>query len=112
MTWAVFRDSGKTPCSNYHLMIKLSRADKILTLSLRIVTGTLNRTKAFPLFKRSIVFLRHLWCQSMRKISYQRKTYHSFKETRAKQGYDLWGYVLKIKKTVNVLTIAVIHYFS
>ena len=50
MTRAVFRDSGKTPCSNDWLMIKLSRVDKILTLSLRMVTGIINGPKAFPLF--------------------------------------------------------------
>ena len=31
-------------------MIKLSGVDKVLTLSLRIVTGILNGPKAFPLF--------------------------------------------------------------
>ena len=42
MTCTVFKDSGKTPCTNDQLMIKLSGVDKILTLSLRMVTGTLN----------------------------------------------------------------------
>ena len=50
MTWAVFRDSGKTTCSNDRLMINLSGVDKILTLSLRIVTGILSGPKAFLLF--------------------------------------------------------------
>ena len=54
MTWAVFRDSGKTPCWNNRLMIKLSGVDKVLTLSLRIVTGILNGPKAFPLFNWDI----------------------------------------------------------
>ena len=54
VTWAVFRDSGKTPCSNDRLMIKLSRVDKILTLSLRMVTGILHGPKAFPLFNWDI----------------------------------------------------------
>ena len=50
VTWTIFRDSEKTPSSNDQLMIKLSGVDKILTLSLRIVTGIINRPKAFPLF--------------------------------------------------------------
>ena len=50
MTGAVFRDSGKTPCSNDRLMINLSGVDKILTLSLRMVSGMLNGSNAFPLF--------------------------------------------------------------
>ena len=50
MTCTVFKDSGKTPCTNDQLMIKLSGVDKILTLSLRMVTGILNGPKAFPLF--------------------------------------------------------------
>ena len=50
MTWAVFRDSRKTPCSNDGFMLNLSGVDKILTLSLRMVTGILNGPKAFPLF--------------------------------------------------------------
>ena len=50
MTWADFRDSEKTPCSNNQLMIKLSGVDKILTLSLKVVSGILNGPKAFPLF--------------------------------------------------------------
>ena len=54
LTLAVFRDSGKTPCSNNWSMIKLSGVDKILTLSLRIVTGIINRPKAFPLFNWDI----------------------------------------------------------
>ena len=59
MTWAVFRDPGKTPCSNDWLMIKLSELDKILTLSLRMVTGVLNGPKAFPLFEIR-VYVLHL----------------------------------------------------
>ena len=35
-------------------MIKLSGVDKVLTLSLRIVTGILNGPKAFPLFNWDI----------------------------------------------------------
>ena len=33
-----------------------------------------------------------------------------FIETRLKQGFDLWGYFLKIREMINVLTITVIHY--
>ena len=50
MTWAVFRYSGEIPCSNDRLVIKLSGVDKILTLSLSVVTGILNRPESFPLF--------------------------------------------------------------
>ena len=59
VTWAVFRDSGKTPGSNDQLIIKLSGVDKILTLSLRMVTGVLNGPKAFPLFEIR-VYVLHL----------------------------------------------------
>ena len=54
MIWAVFRDSGNLPSSNHSLTIKLSGADEILTLSLRIITGILNGPKAFPLFNFGI----------------------------------------------------------
>ena len=50
VTWAVFRNSETTPSSNDRLMIKLSGVDKILTLSLRMVTGMLNGPKPFHLF--------------------------------------------------------------
>ena len=43
-------DSGKTPCSSDRLIVKLSGVDKILALSLRMVTGILNGRTAFPLF--------------------------------------------------------------
>ena len=49
VTWTIFRDSEKTPSSNDQLMIKLSGVDKILTLSLRIVIGILDRPQAFCL---------------------------------------------------------------
>ena len=50
VTWAVFKDSGKIPCLNDRLMIKLSDFDETLTLTLKIVTGILNRPKAFRIF--------------------------------------------------------------
>ena len=50
MTWANFKDLGKVHFLNNQLMIKLSGFDKILTLSLSIVTGILNGPKAFRLF--------------------------------------------------------------
>lgn len=49
MIWAFFKDSGKTRCPNYRLMIKLSGFDKMLTLFFKIVTGILNEPKAFRL---------------------------------------------------------------
>ena len=50
MTCTVSKDSGKTPCTNDQLMIKLSGVDKILTLSLRMVTGTLNGPHMYFIF--------------------------------------------------------------
>ena len=44
----------KIPCSSEWLMIKLSEADKTLTLYLKIVTVIFNGTKLFPLFNRDI----------------------------------------------------------
>ena len=54
LTWAVSRDLGKIPCSNDQFMKTLSRVDKILTLSLRIVTAILNGPEAFTLLKWDI----------------------------------------------------------
>ena len=58
---------------------------------------------------RSIAFLRHLWRQSMRKVTVRLR----FIETRLKQGYDLRGYFLNLtRETINILAIVVFHYLS
>ena len=59
---------------------------------------------------RSIV-MRHLWHQNLwEKVAITVKL--CFTETRLKQGYDLQGYFLKTKETINILTITVIIFLN
>ena len=71
MTWAVFKDSGKIPCSNDRLMIKLDGCDEILTLPLRILTGLLNRSNVFPIFNCDIKL-----CASSSVVGFSRNEFN------------------------------------
>ena len=89
-------------------MIKLHGVDKILTLSLRMVTGILNGPKAFPLFNSdmSLCTSSSLVALSRNEFNelFLRKFLHDLLESR--MVFDKLGPIF-IKKLLKILAISV-----
>ena len=58
VTGQFLKDSGKIPCRNNRLMVKLKGFDKTLTLPFVIVTGIPTGPKTFPLCIHDVIELQ------------------------------------------------------